>query len=136
VNTDGTSAVDKGEAAEKPPLSFSTKAKGSTEMDLRQYYKKLHELESKMPEAHVLVLSLDTGDGGKEGVITEVPRRNACQLILEGRARRVDQAEEALFRMDEKEKREEFQRAKAASRVRVQLVNGELLNPAPAVSVK
>jgi hypothetical protein len=105
-------------------------------MDLRQYYKKLHELESKMPEAHVLVLSLDTGDGGKEGVITEVPRRNACQLILEGRARRVDQAEEALFRMDEKEKREEFQRAKAASRVRVQLVNGELLNPAPAVSVK
>jgi hypothetical protein len=132
VNTDGTSAVDKGEAAEKPPLSFSTKAKGSTEMDLRQYYKKLHELESKMPEAHVLVLSLDTGDGGKEGVITEVPRRNACQLILEGRARRVDQTEEALFRMDEKEKREEFQRAKVASRVQVQLVNGEMLKPAPA----
>jgi hypothetical protein len=105
-------------------------------MDLRQYYKKLHELESKMPEAHVLVVSVETGDGGKEGVITEVPRRNACQLILEGRAKRADQTEEALFRMDEKEKREAFQRAKVASRVQVQVVSSDAMMLAPAKSGK
>lgn len=105
-------------------------------MDLRQYYKKLHELESKMPEAHVLVVSLDTGDGGKEGVITEVPRRNACQLILEGRARRADQNEEDEFRTQESQQRDEFQRSKAASRIQVQLVNGEMLKPAPTESGK
>ena len=105
-------------------------------MDLRQYYKKLHELESKMPEAHVLVVSLETGDGGKEGVITEVPRRNACQLILEGRAKRADQTEEDLFRLDEKEKREAFQRAKAASRVQVQVVSSDAMTLAPAKSGK
>lgn len=105
-------------------------------MDLRQYYKKLHELESKMPEAHVLVVSVETGDGGKEGVVTEVPRRNACQLILEGRARRADQKEVDEFRCQESLEREEFQRAKAASRVQVQLVNGEILKPAPAAGEK
>jgi len=105
-------------------------------MDLRQYYKKLHELESKMPEAHVLVVSEETGDGGKEGVITEVPRRNACQLILEGRARRADQKEEDQFRTQESLQRDEFQRSKAAARLHVQLVNGEILKPAPAASGK
>jgi hypothetical protein len=124
------------ERRRKSRLSLSTKAEGSTEMDLRQYYKKLHELESKMPEAHVLVVSVETGDGGKEGVITEVPRRNACQLILEGRARRADQTEEGLFRLDEKDKREEFQRAKAASNVRLQLVPSEAMMLAPAKSGK
>ena len=105
-------------------------------MDLRQYYKKLHELESKMPEAHVLVMSVETGDGGKEGVITEVPRRNACQLILEGRARRADQKEEDDFRAQESLRRDEFERSKAASRMQVQLVNAEMLKPAPAESGK
>jgi hypothetical protein len=105
-------------------------------MDLRQYYKKLHELESKMPEAHVLVVSLETGDGGKEGVITEVPRRNACQLILEGRARRADQKEEDEFRFQELLEREAFQRAKAASRVQVQVVSSDAMMLAPAKSGK
>jgi hypothetical protein len=136
VKTGGTRAVDQGEAAEVPPLSFSTEAEGSTEMDLRQYYKKLHELESKMPEAHVLVVSVETGDGGKEGVITEVPRRNACQLILEGRARRADQKEVDEFRFQEALEREEFQRAKAASRVQVQLVSGDATMLTPAKSGK
>jgi hypothetical protein len=69
-------------------------------------------------------------------VITEVPRRNACQLILEGRARRADQKEEDQFRTQESLQRDEFQRSKAAARVHVQLVNGEILKPAPAASGK
>ena len=105
-------------------------------MDLRQYYKKLHELESKMPEADVLVVSVDTGDGGKEGVITEVPRRNACQLILEGRARRADQKEEDEFRTQESLRRDEFERSKAASRIEVRLVDAEMLKPTRAESGK
>jgi hypothetical protein len=103
-------------------------------MDLRQYYKKLHELESKMPESHVLVVSVETGDGGKEGVITEVPRRNACQLILDGRAKRMDPEQEAQYRAQEALKRGEFQRARTASRIQVQLVPNETMNPAPTKS--
>lgn len=105
-------------------------------MDLRQYYKKLHELEAKMSESHVLVVSVETGDGGKEGVITEVARRNACQLILEGRARRAEPKEEEEFRSDEILKREEFQRSKTASRIQVQLVPSETGRPLPTKSGK
>jgi hypothetical protein len=103
-------------------------------MDLRQYYKRLHELEAKMTEAHVLVVSVESGDGGKAGVITEVTRRNACQLILDGRARRADENEEAAFRLEEEQKRAEFQRAKTASRVQFQMVPSETVRPAPATS--
>ena len=103
-------------------------------MDVRQYYKKLHELEAKMPEAHVLVVSLETDDGGKEGVITEVPRRNACQLILEGRARRAEPKEEEEYRRMERLKRDEFQRARTAAKMQVTLVARKTEYPAPAKS--
>ena len=105
-------------------------------MDLRQYYKKLHELEANMPEAHVLVVSLDSGDGGNAGVITEVARRNACQLILDGRARRAEPKEDEEFRLDATLKRDEFQRSKTASRMQFQMVPSETKSPAPAKSGK
>ncbi len=65
MNIGGARAANCGEAVECLPLPFSIRVKGSTEMDLRQYYKKLHELEAKMPEAHVLVGSVESVDGGK-----------------------------------------------------------------------
>ena len=113
---------------------FQQPAKGDTEMDLRQYYKKLHEMEAKMTEAHVLVVSVESGDGGREGVFTEVTRRNACQLILDGRAKLADPKEAEVFRSEEAEKREEFQRAKTVSRVQFQIVPNATRVPAPATS--
>lgn len=103
-------------------------------MDLRQYYRKLHDAEAEMPESHVLVVSLETGDGGKAGVVTEVPRRNACQLILDGRAKRVSREEEDAFRLDELAKRDAFQRAKATSRIRFEMIPNETAKPTPAKS--
>ena len=105
-------------------------------MDLRQYYKKLHDLESRMTEEHVLVVSVDTGDGGKEGVITEASRRNACQLILEGRARRVEPKEEEEFRSKELAQRDEFRRMEAASKVQLQFVPAKAGRPTRAKSGK
>jgi len=105
-------------------------------MDLRQYYRKLHELEAKMPAAHALVVSEETGDGGKAGVITEVPRRNACQLMLEGRARLAEPKEAEAYREEESRKRAEFQRAKKASRMQVELVERPAEEPAPASKKK
>ena len=137
MTRDGASAVNWanwGETEVRPSLPFSTRAEGSIEMDLRQYYKKLHELEAKMTEAHVLVVSVETGDGGREGVITEVARRNACQLILEGRARRADQNESDDFRYAELVKRDEYQSAKTASRMQFQMVPIETGRPTPAKS--
>lgn len=100
-------------------------------MDVRQYYKKLRELEASLPEADAVVVSFETPDGGKAGVLTEVPRRNACQLMLEGRAEVVSEAQAKEFRQNEAAKREEFKRIQAAGKIQFQVVAKDFNNPAP-----
>jgi len=101
-------------------------------MDVKQYFKKLRELEATIPQTDVIVVSSETPDGGKAGVMTEVPRRNACQLVLEGRARLASEAEAAAYRQCEEAKREEFQREQAAGKIQYQLVPADVIRQGPA----
>ncbi len=41
-------------------------------MDLRQYFRKIQEVENGLSEAFPLVVSLETSDGGKAGLIVEL----------------------------------------------------------------
>jgi len=56
-------------------------------MDLRMFYQKLRKVEQEIAGDHPVVVSLETPDGGKPGVKTEVTRENAAKMIVEGRAR-------------------------------------------------
>jgi hypothetical protein len=56
-------------------------------MDLRAYYQKIREIEQTIPEDVAVVVSQRTPDGGRAGVLTEVTRAVAAQLISELRAR-------------------------------------------------
>ena len=56
-------------------------------MDLRNYYRKIREMEATMPEKFPVVTSLATEDGGREGVISEVSRYQAAKLMVEGKVR-------------------------------------------------
>ncbi len=67
-------------------------------MDLRNFYQKMRKLESQIPDAHVVVVSLETPDGGKAGRMTEVKRETAARLITEGRALLAGAEEAAEFR--------------------------------------
>lgn len=62
-------------------------------MDLRVFYQKMRKLELEIGEAHVVVVSLETPDGGKPDIWTEVSRENAARMIVEGRARLVSKTE-------------------------------------------
>ena len=64
-------------------------------MDLRAYYKKVREIEGKFSQPFVVVVSIETPDGGKAGVFTEVATLTAAKHIAEGRARAAT-AEECL----------------------------------------
>lgn len=90
-------------------------------MDLRIYYQKIHEVEKELPDA-VVVISLETGDGGKAGVFTEVSRRLAAKLVVEGRARVASQEETQKFRDQQVEAKREAEQAAAAGRVQVTVV--------------
>jgi hypothetical protein len=56
-------------------------------MDLRAYYKRVREIESELPGPFVVVVSIESSDGGKGGVLTEVARFTAAKQIADGRAR-------------------------------------------------
>ncbi len=67
-------------------------------MDIRVYYRKIREIEKELPEDAVVVRSIETADGGRAGVLTEVSRGNAAKLIVEGRAELASADDAAKFR--------------------------------------
>ncbi|MBX5495548.1 MAG: hypothetical protein IRZ15_09460 [Bryobacteraceae bacterium] len=67
-------------------------------MDLRAYYARIKEVEAQIADEEVVVVSLATPDGGREGVAQEVSRSIAARLIAEGRARLASEAEASEHR--------------------------------------
>jgi hypothetical protein len=55
-------------------------------MDLRAYYQKIRRIEAGIPEEAVVMVSRETPDGGRAGVLTEVPRAVAARLIADEKA--------------------------------------------------
>lgn len=57
------------------------------DMDLKNYFSRMRLLEQSLPGEYVTIVSTETGDGGRPGVITEVPRELAARMIIDMRAR-------------------------------------------------
>ena len=91
-------------------------------MDINRYYRKVRELESVIPEKEVYVVSLATSDGGKEGVMTQVMRRPACLLIIEGKARLAEASEVDAYEKEQAEKRAAIEKEELARKVTLHLV--------------
>ena len=53
-------------------------------MDLRMYFQKIRDVEAKIPGTYATVVSLETPDGGKAGLLTDVPRRVAAKMVVDG----------------------------------------------------
>jgi hypothetical protein len=56
-------------------------------MDLRGYYQKIREVESKIADVFAVIISLETPDGGRAGTQTEVTRSLAAKMIVNGLAK-------------------------------------------------
>ena len=90
-------------------------------MDLKQYYKKLRELEAALPECVVLV-SKETPEGGRAGRFTETPRTVAARLIAEGAAEQASETDTERFRQETEQQRSDEERRRAASRIQVSVI--------------
>jgi hypothetical protein len=88
-------------------------------MDLRAYYKRIREVENAISAPFVLVISLDTPDGGKAGTKSEVARGVAAKLIAESRARLASGEEMDEFHSLQDDARREADAKMAASRMQV-----------------
>ena len=92
-------------------------------MDLQVYFKKIRALEEGLRDPSVVLVSIETQDGGREGVRTEVPRRTAARMIVEGAAR-VATAEEAReFQNQKVEAKRQADQIAAASRMQFTVIS-------------
>jgi hypothetical protein len=66
-------------------------------MDLKAHYQRIRELERSFEAGCPVIVSVDTPDGGKAGVRTEVPAAVAARMIVEGRARLASEQEAKEF---------------------------------------
>ena len=92
-------------------------------MDVRQYYRKLREIESGLNEPFVLVTSLETSDGGKSGIVTEVSREQAAKLIVEARVTLSSEAEGQAFFAKQVAHKKAYEKAEVARHLQVTIVS-------------
>jgi hypothetical protein len=64
---------------------------------LKAHYQKIRELEQSFEGAFPVIVSVETADGGKAGVKTEVPALVAAKMIADGRARLASEDEAREF---------------------------------------
>ncbi|MDE3194939.1 MAG: hypothetical protein KGN84_01240 [Acidobacteriota bacterium] len=91
-------------------------------MDLKAYYSKIRETEKLLEGEDIVVVSLQTSEGGKAGVVTEAPRSIAARLITEGRARLANDKEAADFHGKQREAKDRHDREEAARRLQVVMI--------------
>lgn len=92
-------------------------------MDLKVYYQKLRQVEAAIPDPDVVVASLETSDGGRTGVLSEVARGVAAQMIVEGKARLATEEESVAFRARIAEARRAAEQLATAGRVQLTVLS-------------
>lgn len=78
-------------------------------MDLRAYYDKIRAIEALIEAVFAVVTSRATPDGGRAGVMTELPRAVAARLIADGKADLANPEDAARFRSEAEAKWKEAQ---------------------------
>jgi hypothetical protein len=92
-------------------------------MDLRVYYQKIREIEASIAGEYPVIVSKDTGDGGREGTKTEVPRKLAAKMVVEGQARLATAEETAAYRESLAEGMRQAEQASAAARLQISVLS-------------
>jgi hypothetical protein len=92
-------------------------------MDLQAYFKKIRAMEERLKDPSVVLVSLETQDGGREGVRTEVPRRIAATMIVEGTARLATAEEAREFQEQKAEAKRQADQLAAASRMQFTVIS-------------
>jgi hypothetical protein len=92
-------------------------------MDLKQYFRRIREVESSLTEQDPLIVSLGTSDGGKAGTISEVPRHIAAKMIVEGRAALASDMQIEEFRQQQANAKKAIERAEMSRRVQVAILS-------------
>jgi hypothetical protein len=105
-------------------------------MDLRQYFKKIKDTELSIEEPYLLIVSLETADGGKPGAVVEVSRQEAAKSLVENRAIRAsNEQKEAYFKL-EAERKKSAEKAELSRRLQIAIISDSELRSPVAIQEK
>jgi hypothetical protein len=96
-------------------------------MDVRTYYQKIRDTEATIPTPYTVVISLQTDDGGKKGVLVEVPRHLAAKMVVEGSAEVALPAQVTAFQQAQEAAYKAAQDAATAAKLEVTMVSSDEL---------
>jgi hypothetical protein len=88
-------------------------------MNLRDYYREITAQEAAIEEPFALVISLQTPNGGRAGVASEVNRATAAKLIVDQHARLATPEEVKKLRDEREQKQRQKDLASLQERVRM-----------------
>jgi hypothetical protein len=100
-------------------------------VDLRQYFKKIRETEASLVESFPLIVSLETPEGGKSGVVSEVSRELAAKMFVEGRALLANELERVAYFERQAATKKAAEKADLSRRVQVAIITDPNFNPVP-----
>ena len=91
-------------------------------MDVKQYFRRLREIEESFVDKYPVVISLDTPDGGKAGLLAETSRHVAAKMILEGRAVLANAEQTSAYYEHQEATKRAAEKAELAKRVQVAII--------------
>ncbi|MGA7411693.1 MAG: hypothetical protein WBW33_14535 [Bryobacteraceae bacterium] len=92
-------------------------------MDLRQFYKKVREVEASLAQPYVMVTSLETSEGGRQGVVSEVGREVAAMLIVGAKVALATESEVDAYRKWQADARAAHEKAELAKHLQVTIIS-------------
>ncbi|MFL6417307.1 MAG: hypothetical protein ACJ74Y_16745 [Bryobacteraceae bacterium] len=92
-------------------------------MDVKQYFRRLREIEESFVDKYPVVISLETPDGGKAGLVAETSRPVAAKMILEGRAILASTEQKAAYYEHQEATKRAVEKADIARRVQVAIIS-------------
>ena len=92
-------------------------------MDLKSYFQKIRDIESKIDAAFPVVVSLATADGGVAGVLTEVTSAIAAKMIVEGLAKLATLDESKAFQAAKADAKRIADEAAAAAKLTFSVIS-------------
>ena len=105
-------------------------------MDLKNYFKKIKDTESSIEEQYLLIVSVETPDGGKPGTVIEVSRQEAAKAMVEGRAVRANEEQKEGYYKQEAERKRSAEKAELSRRLQIAIISDSELRTSATTPAK
>ncbi len=109
---------------------------GENSMDLKAYFKKIKDTESSIDEPYLLIVSLETPDGGKPGTVVEVSRQEAAKALVEGRAVRANEEQTEVYYKQQAERKKSAEKAELSRRLQIAIISDSELRTSATAQEK